>query len=211
MKLSTTAKVDAPPERVFDLVSDVERVAPCLPGTKITGRDGDDYLGSMSVKVGPIAVKYHGRIRFLELDAGARRAVMSARADDASGQGSAEATIVTTVEADGDGSVLTMETDLRVRGRVARFGRGALEKVSERMFEQLARGVEEQLAGGADAAKTPADAEAAPPPTEDRPADLDVMALLPGERVRAVAGAAVVAFVIGYLMGTVRALRAMRS
>jgi carbon monoxide dehydrogenase subunit G len=90
MKFVNELSVDAPAAELFAFLSDVERVAPCLPGARLDGRNGDDYRGSMKVKVGPITGVYEGTLRFLELDEQGRRAVLSARANEASGQGDSE-------------------------------------------------------------------------------------------------------------------------
>ena len=104
MRFQNEIEVAAPPDELFAFVSDVERVAPCLPGAAIDGRDGDEYQGSMKVKVGPITGTYKGKMRFVERDEDARRAVMSARAAEVNGQGDAEATITTQIEEAGEGS-----------------------------------------------------------------------------------------------------------
>jgi uncharacterized protein len=149
MRFENEIQVDQPPAELFAFLTDVERVAPCLPGASIDGRDGDDYTGSMKVKVGPITGTYKGRMRFLEQDEDALRAVMSARAAEVNGQGDAEAKITTRIEAAGDeASVVRMETDLQMRGRVAQFGRGAMERISQRMFDEFARNLEREMAGG---------------------------------------------------------------
>jgi carbon monoxide dehydrogenase subunit G len=115
----------------------------------------------MKVKVGPITGTYRGTLRFLEQDEDARRAVMSARAAEVNGQGDAEARITTQIEpAEGDASRIRMETDLQMRGRVAQFGRGAMEKISQRMFEEFARNLEREMsAGGGAGAAQPDDAD----------------------------------------------------
>jgi carbon monoxide dehydrogenase subunit G len=180
VRFSNEITVDAPPEEVFGAVSDVERVAPCLPGARVEGREGDDWLGAMRVKVGPITANYRGKLRFLELDEQARRAVMRARAEEAGGQGNAEARIVTAIEdADGGGSLIRMDTDLQMRGRVAQFGRGAMEKISERMFAEFARNLERELAGegpaepaaDAEPGEAAADAGPAEPAADAAPAE----------------------------------------
>jgi uncharacterized protein len=161
MRFQNEIEVAAPPDELFAFVSDVERVAPCLPGAAIDGRDGDEYQGSMKVKVGPITGTYKGKMRFVERDEEGRRAVMSARAAEVNGQGDAEATITTQIEEAGEGSSrIRMDTDLQIRGRVAQFGRGAMEKISERMFAEFARNLERELAGERPAAEAPAE----PPP-----------------------------------------------
>jgi carbon monoxide dehydrogenase subunit G len=152
MKIHNEISVHAPADELFGFLSDVERVGPCLPGASIEGRDGDDYAGRMKVKVGPINATYQGKLRFVELDKDKRRAVMRARADEVNGQGNAEASITTEVEEAGEDSVIRMDTDLQMRGKVAQFGRGAMEKISQRMFEEFARNIERQFDGnGADA------------------------------------------------------------
>jgi len=148
MRFSNEIAVDAPPDELFEFMSDPEKVVTCLPGASVEGRDGDDWRGAMTVKVGPIKASYRGTLRFLELDPDARRAVMRARADEASGQGQAEARIASAVEVRDGGSCLRMETDLQVRGKVAQFGRGAMEQVAGKMLKHFAANVEEAIAGG---------------------------------------------------------------
>src|SRR3954451_13809913 len=117
MKFSNEIEVSQPPKELFAFLTDVERVAPCLPGASIDGRDGEDYTGSMKEKVGPITGTYKGKMRFLEQDEEALRAVMSARAARVNCQGDAEAKIPTQMEqADADLSHIRMETDLQMRG-----------------------------------------------------------------------------------------------
>ena len=95
---------------------DVERVAPCLPGASIEGSEGDEYKGTMKVKIGPIVSIFKGTLKIDEADEEARRAVLSAKARDSRGKGSANATITSTLEPAGEGTHVTVETDLRVTG-----------------------------------------------------------------------------------------------
>ena len=174
MRIHNEITLQAPPDELFAFLSDVERVGPCLPGATIEGKDGEDYAGRMKVKVGPINATYQGKLRFLELDKDARRAVMRARAEEVNGQGNAEASITTEVdEADAGNSVIRMDTDLQIRGKVAQFGRGAMEKISQRMFEQFAGNIEQAFNGnGAPApeASEPAEGEAQAPKPDREPA-----------------------------------------
>src|SRR4051794_15934937 len=148
MRIQNEIEVSSPPQELFAFLTDVERVAPCLPGASIDGREGDDYQGSMKVKVGPITGTYKGTMRFVERDEDALRAVMSARAAEVNGQGDAEARITTQIEPAGDdASRIRMDTDLQMRGRVAQFGRGAMEKISQRMFDEFARNLEREING----------------------------------------------------------------
>ena len=155
MRFSNEISVDAQADELFAFVSDPEQVVKCLPGASVEGRDGEDWRGSMSMKVGPIKASYRGTLRFLELDPDARRAVMRVRADEASGQGQAEARITSEIEQAGQAgaSCIRMETDLQIRGKVAQFGRGAMEQVAGRMLERFADNVELAIRG-----ETPEDA-----------------------------------------------------
>ena len=187
MRFENEIEVGQPPKQLFAFLTDVERVAPCLPGASIDGRDGDAYQGSMKVKVGPISGTYRGTMRFLEQDEDALRAVMSARAAEVNGQGDAEAKITTQIEAAGDdASVVRMETDLQMRGRVAQFGRGAMEKISQRMFDEFARNLEREMSGGGggDAA-----AEAEAPAENETEASVEAEASEAGEESRPAAPA----------------------
>jgi carbon monoxide dehydrogenase subunit G len=230
MNIHNEITVQAPADELFAFLSDVERVAPCLPGATIEGKDGDDYKGRMKVKVGPINATYAGKMRFVELDEDARRAVMRARADEVNGQGNAEAKITTEVEGSGEESVIRMDTDLQMRGKVAQFGRGAMEKISQRMFQEFAKNIEQQFSGdgtpaaaangGAPAETQPEpaaaqEAPAAPQPAaaqepDDDGAAMDVFGMigLPDlGKVAPYAGTAVVALAYGYLLGRLRESR----
>lgn len=147
MRFSNEISVAAQPDELFEFMSDPEQVVTCLPGASVDGRDGEDWRGAMTVKVGPIKASYRGTLRFLELDPEARRAVMRARADEASGQGQAEARITSEVEERDGASCLRMETDLQIRGKVAQFGRGAMEQVAGKMLERFADNVEKAIRG----------------------------------------------------------------
>jgi carbon monoxide dehydrogenase subunit G len=232
MRFQNEIEVAAPPDELFAFVSDVERVAPCLPGAAIEGREGDEYQGSMKVKVGPITGTYKGKMRFVERDEQARRAVMSARAAEVNGQGDAEATITTQIEDAGEGSSrIRMDTDLQIRGRVAQFGRGAMEKISQRMFDEFARNLEQEMTGGraagseppapeaaAEESKATQEAEARPAPK--RPASpapaggdgepLDAMGMFVSpvlQKALPVLGPALLGFGYGYLVGRLRERR----
>jgi uncharacterized protein len=232
MKFSNEIEVAQPPKELFAFLTDVERVAPCLPGASIDGREGDDYTGSMKVKVGPITGTYKGKMRFLEQDEDALRAVMSARAAEVNGQGDAEAKITTQIEEAGDdASRILMETDLQMRGRVAQFGRGAMEKISQRMFDEFARNLEREMSGGGAAQPSSEDTagepepETAPPSREPRaeaepPARepgggseaqaLDAMGMFVAPALKKAMPYAVPALIglgYGYLLGRLRELR----
>ncbi|MBS1676208.1 MAG: SRPBCC family protein [Actinobacteria bacterium] len=219
MKLSNETQVAAPPDRLFALLADVEQVAGCLPGAGIEGRDGEDFIGAMKVKVGPITAAYRGTIGFLELDESGRRAVLKARAQETNGNGDAEAVITTSVvEAAAGGSRLQMETDLQIRGRMAQLGRGAMERISQQLFEQFARNVESAVVDGgfrppAGGGAAPAGGDTGPrpqvrtavPPEDGEALDAVGLFLTPQMRRTAlVVGAWAMGFAYGYLAGRLR-------
>jgi uncharacterized protein len=225
MRFENEIEVAQPPKELFAFLTDVERVAPCLPGASIDGRDGDDYTGSMKVKVGPITGTYKGKMRFLEQDEDALRAVMSARAAEVNGQGDAEAKITTQIEEAGDeSSRIRMETDLQMRGRVAQFGRGAMEKISQRMFDEFARNLEREMSGGGGAPEPEASEDEEAPaeaprgeqsaerakPAAAEPQALDAMSMFVTPALKKalpVLGPALIGLGYGYLLGRLRELR----
>jgi uncharacterized protein len=194
MRFSNEISVDAQPDELFEFMSDPEKVVTCLPGASVEGRDGEDWRGAMTMKVGPIKASYRGTLRFLEMDADARRAVLRARADEDSGQGQAEARITSSVEERDGASCLRMETDLQVRGKVAQFGRGAMEQVAGKMLKRFADNVEEAIKGGG------APAEEAAPAKPPRDTITITLPRPPAGILWALAGGAI-GFGAGFLIG----------
>lgn len=137
MDLTNEFRVAVPPELAWDVLTDLERIAPCMPGAQLLEVEGDEYRGTVKVKVGPITVTYKGAATFLERDAAARHAVLRAEGREARGQGTANATITADLVPDGDGTHVTVVTDLTVTGRVAQFGRGVLADVSAKLLGQF--------------------------------------------------------------------------
>ena len=152
MKLENEFTVPASVDDAWKVLLDVERVAPCLPGATIEGSDGDSYDGTMTVKIGPITARYKGTIQIEEADEAAHRAVMKAKARDARGQGGAQATITSTMEATDDGTKVKVETDMRVTGAAAQFGRGVMQDVSAQMMGRFADCLAGEMSGDGDAA-----------------------------------------------------------
>jgi carbon monoxide dehydrogenase subunit G len=149
MKLTNAFTVAADPEIVWRTLLDMEGVAGCLPGATIEATDEENtYEGSMRVKIGPMTVSYRGTATLAEVDDEARRAVISLRAREAKGQGTAMATITNAVEPADGGARVTAETDLHITGPQARFGRGVMEDVAGRVLEEFSSRLERQLAGG---------------------------------------------------------------
>jgi carbon monoxide dehydrogenase subunit G len=174
VKLEQSFEVHAPLERVWETLIDIERVAPCLPGAEIT-EAGDDgtYRGTFTVRLGPTTAAYRGELDMEELDEAERRVVMRASGQDKRGQGSAHATIVSTMHAEGDITRVDVETDFTITGRLARFGRGGMIRdVSNRLLRDFADCLQQSIeappaaepsAVDAVLAATPEGAAASPP------------------------------------------------
>jgi len=167
MKLEHSFQVAAPLDRVWEALIDVERVAPCLPGAEITeaGEDGS-YRGSFSVRLGPTTAAYRGELAMAEVDATAHRAVMRASGQDRRGQGSAKATIVSTMHEEAGTTTVEVETDFTITGRLARFGRGGMiEDVSNRLLRDFSGCLQKTI----EASEATPDAAASEPGAEGLP------------------------------------------
>lgn len=148
MKIQNEFTVSAPVEEAWKVMLDLERIAPCLPGAAIQESDGDEHQGTMKVKIGPITANYKGTVKFEETDEAAHRAVLQATGRDARGQGTASATIVSTLQETGDGTKVNVETDMKLTGRAAQFGRGIAQDVATKMLDQFAVCLENEISGG---------------------------------------------------------------
>ncbi|MER5886220.1 SRPBCC family protein [Streptomyces sp. NPDC001941] len=148
MRLINSVSVAAPPDAVFALLGDVERVVTCMPGAALEGRDGDGWRGGVKVKVGPVSAAYTGTVRFLDAEPDKRHLRIHARGHDAHGNGDAEAEVLLDVLPAEDGAQLSLTTDLLIRGKLAQFGKGAIGSVSERILQQFARNLGELIAEG---------------------------------------------------------------
>ena len=149
MKINNEFTVGAPIQQAWDTMLNLERIAPCLPGAAIQEeKDEGEYDGTMKVKIGPITANYKGTVKFEEVDEDNHRAVLQATGRDARGQGTASATIVSTLQEEGDGTKVSVETDMKLTGRAAQFGRGIAQDVATKMLDQFASCLEEEITGG---------------------------------------------------------------
>jgi uncharacterized protein len=146
--LTNEFRVGVPVERAWEVLTDVERIAPCMPGAQLQEIEGDEYRGIVKVRVGPITAQYKGAARFVEQDEAGHRAVLRAEGRETRGQGNASATITAQLEPDGDGTKISVITDLTITGRVAQFGRGVLADVSTKLLGQFADCLETKLLAG---------------------------------------------------------------
>ncbi|QIN80478.1 hypothetical protein GBA65_20340 [Rubrobacter marinus] len=150
MKLNNEFTVNVPVEEVWNVLLDLERITPCLPGASLTQETGErEYDGAMKVKLGPVTQQYSGTVKIQEADESAHRAVLRADGKDARGQGTASATIISTLQDEGNGSTkVQVETDMQITGRAAQFGRGVQQQVSERLLQRFADCLEEEIQNG---------------------------------------------------------------
>lgn len=171
MKLEHDFHVVAPVETVWDLLLDIERVAPCLPGGEVTEKiDDRHYRANVKIKLGPMQLTYRGEIEISEADEGERRTVMAAKANETRGQGTARATITTQLAPDNGATHASVITDLQITGRVAQMGRGIVEDVSKRLMGQFAECLSERaISDGAGPEEAPADARQSAAPTSAAP------------------------------------------
>ncbi|MEU8615194.1 SRPBCC family protein, partial [Actinoplanes sp. NPDC048791] len=129
MKITNEFTVPTPIERAWAVLTDLEGIAPCLPGAQLTGVDGDTYSGKVKVKVGPVVSDFAGTARFVEKDDTAHRAVIDAKGRDARSAGNATALVTAQLRADGDRTVVSVDTDLKISGKLAQFGSGMIKEV----------------------------------------------------------------------------------
>jgi carbon monoxide dehydrogenase subunit G len=181
MELEHSFTVPVSAAQAWAVLTDIEQVAPCMPGAALDSVDGDDFTGTVKVKLGSISLTYKGKASFITKDADAFRAVIDARGKDARGNGTASATVTATLHEEGSGTRVNVLTDLQITGKPAQFGRGVMADVGNKLIGQFA----DCLAGRLGASQPPlvtADAQPAPATSADRPE--------PGAAISPAAGAA---------------------
>ena len=142
MELTNEFEVGVPVDQAWTVLTDVERIAPCLPGAQLQEVDGDEYKGIVKVKVGPITAQYKGTATFIEKDDENHVAKLKADGRDTRGNGNANAVITATLVQVGEGTKVTVVTDLQITGKVAQFGRGVLADVSAKILGQFVENLE---------------------------------------------------------------------
>ena len=148
MELTNEFRVNVPVDDAWAVLTDVERIAPAMPGAQLQEVEGDEYRGIVKVKVGPITAQYKGTARFQEQDKEAHRVVLKAEGRDTRGQGNASATVTATLTPDGEGTKVAVVTDLTITGKVAQFGRGVLGDVSTKLLGQFVENLERDVLAG---------------------------------------------------------------
>jgi carbon monoxide dehydrogenase subunit G len=173
MKLEQSFEVKAPIDQVWNVLIDLERVAPCLPGAAITERDDEGtYHGTFQVKLGPTTAAYRGQIKIEDADEATHTATLKAHGSDKRGQGGANATIVNKLIETEDGTRVEAVTDFTITGRLARFGRGGMiEDISNRLMREFAQCLQAGLTGDGDGAVAETAAATADPTPAAEPGE----------------------------------------
>jgi carbon monoxide dehydrogenase subunit G len=171
MDLNHAFTVEVPVEDAWRILTNVERIAPCLPGAQLQEIEGDVYRGAVKVKVGPIQAQFKGQASFVEFDEVAHKVVLKGEGRDIGGKGNASALITAELTAlTATSTSVTVNTDLSVTGKVAQFGRGAMADISDKLLAQFVVNLNEMIAASdAPAAASAPVAETAAPAPADAP------------------------------------------
>lgn len=164
MRITNEFAVAVPIDEAWAVLTDLEGIAPCLPGAQLTGVDGDVYRGRVKVKVGPVISEFAGTARFVEKDDAAYRGVIDAKGRDARSTGNASALVTAHLRPDGDRTLVSVDTDLKISGKLAQFGSGMIKEVSGRLVAQFVANLEARLAADQPTAAAQAPASAVPAP-----------------------------------------------
>ncbi len=155
MDLNHQFTVNVPIAEAWVILTDLERIAPCLPGAQLTEVEGDTYRGQVKIKVGPILAQFKGQASFISRDDVAHKASLKGEGRDTTGKGNASAVITAELTSVSPTSTTcTVHTDLTISGKVAQFGRGALADVSDKLLAQFSENLN-QLITGAPSTSTP--------------------------------------------------------
>jgi carbon monoxide dehydrogenase subunit G len=148
MKIENSFTVDAPVAQAWELLTNIPEITPCLPGAKLTSAEDDVYTGGVKVKVGPVTAEYKGSAEFVEKDDENYKAVINGKGRDTRGAGNAQALITAVMEQVGEQTRVDIVTDLKISGKVAQFGRGVMQDVSEKLLGQFAECLATKLDDG---------------------------------------------------------------
>lgn len=164
MKLDNEFTVGVPIGEAWEVLTDLEMIAPCMPGAQLTGMTDGVYTGKVKIKVGPVTAEYSGTARFAEKDEATHSAVIDARGRDSRGNGNATAVISAHLVPDGESTRVTVTTDLTIAGRIAQFGSGMIKEVSAKLLGQFVECLESRLGGAGQQSAAPAASQAATAP-----------------------------------------------
>jgi len=170
MELEHRFTVPASVDETWAMFNDLEKVAPCFPGAALTSVDGDDFAGTVKVKLGPVSLQYSGTGTFVERDEDTHTARFEAKGKDKRGNGTAAAKVRAVLEPDGAGTAVTVSTDLAVTGKPAQFGRGLMQDVSDKLLDRFVDCLTEKLTAEPEVEADEPVAPAQPPPAQPPPA-----------------------------------------
>ncbi|MGI8334206.1 SRPBCC domain-containing protein [Actinomadura scrupuli] len=172
MRLENTLSIPVPAHEAWQVLLDIERIAPCVPGAALTSHDGDRFQGKVKVKLGPIGLAYSGTVTFVSRDEAAKVAVMEASGRETRGGGTANAVITCRLTDHGDTTDVLLETELAITGKPAQFGRSTLADVATTLIGQFAANLADEIAAHPVAGNGTAPARPAAPgeATSGRPA-----------------------------------------
>jgi carbon monoxide dehydrogenase subunit G len=164
IELDNSFTVPVSPEKAWDVLLDVERIAPCMPGATVTSVDGDEVAGQVKVKLGPLSLSYKGTAKFTEKDQANHTIAIEASGKETRGAGTASATVQAGLKPadDENHTLVSIHTSLNVTGRPAQFGRSLLPEVSGKLIAQFASNLEAMIAADSGGAGTVAPEESAP-------------------------------------------------
>jgi carbon monoxide dehydrogenase subunit G len=200
MEFENTFLVQAPVDEVWDLLLDVERIAPCMPGAQVLEQTGDDaYKVAVKIRLGPMTMNYKGDVEILDKDASTRQATMRAKAKEARGQGTASADIRMALREQPGGTEASIITSMQMSGKAAAMGQGIIKDVAASLTDTFAQNLAAMVDRGGAPAPAPApasaaaaaapapDAATAPPPPPPPPSSPAGAALPVGTVVKAAA------------------------
>jgi len=172
MDLNHEFEVPVTVAEAWNILTDVERIAPCLPGAELQEVEGDTYRGVVKVKVGPIQAQFKGQASFVERDDNAHKAVLRGEGRDTGGKGNASALITAQLtEVSASSTKVQVTTDLSITGKIAQFGRGAMADISDKLLGQFVENLNILIASQPAAPAATADAPAAHPDAGPRKID----------------------------------------
>src|SRR5271156_5774847 len=163
IELDNSFTVPVPPEQAWDVLLDVERIAPCMPGASVDDVEGDVVNGRLKIKVGPVSLTYRGTAKFTDRNPETRTVSLEASGKETRGAGTASADVLAVLAPDPAGTLVNIHTAMNVTGRPAQFGRGVMVEVGGKLIDQFADNLAKLLAGGGvvDASATTSAAAAA--------------------------------------------------
>ena len=148
MELDHSFTVPVPPDRAWEVLLDVERIAPCMPGATVEEFDGEVVTGRIKVKVGPVSLTYRGTAKFTERDPDTRVVVVDASGKETRGAGTASAAVRASLVPSGEGTEVSIHTTMNVTGRPAQFGRGVIAEVGGKLVEKFAENLARMISDG---------------------------------------------------------------